>query len=89
MQVQTIPVIIYEILSPIVIALVSCCINKAVINFTTQGMHLVGQDEIVILLELDTSNQLPKDIFIHLNEIYRDADKGKYRFVSVDLHLLE
>lgn len=55
----------------------SCCINKAVINFTTQGMHLVGQDEIVILLELDTSNQLPKDIFIHLNEIYRDADKGK------------
>lgn len=40
-------------------------------------MHLVGQDEIVILLELDSSNQLPKDIFIHLNEIYRDADKGE------------
>lgn len=56
---------------------VTCCINKAVINFTTQGMHLVGQDEIVILLELDSSNQLPKDIFIHLNEIYRDADKGE------------
>ncbi|XP_031627102.1 zinc finger FYVE domain-containing protein 9 isoform X2 [Contarinia nasturtii] len=55
----------------------TCCINKAVINFTTQGMHLVGQDEIVILLELDTSNELPKDIFIHLNEIYRDADKGQ------------
>lgn len=50
------------------------------INFTTQGMHLVGQDEIVILLELDSSNQLPKDIFIHLNEIYRDADKGDERF---------
>ena len=61
----------------------ACCINKAVINFTTQGMHLVGQDEIVILLELDTSNQLPKDIFIHLNEIYRDSDKGNYkRFAS-------
>ncbi|XP_055314949.1 zinc finger FYVE domain-containing protein 9 [Sitodiplosis mosellana] len=55
----------------------TCCINKAVINFTTQGMHLVGQDEIVILLELDSSNQLPKDIFLHLNEIYRDADKGQ------------
>lgn len=39
-------------------------------------MHLVGQDEVVILLELDESNQLPKDIFIHLNEIYHDADKG-------------
>lgn len=55
---------------------VTCCINRAVINFTTQGMHLVGQDEIVILLELDASNQLPKDIFVHLNEIYHDADKG-------------
>lgn len=61
--------------------IVSCCINKAVINFTTQGMHLVGQDEIVILLELDSSNQLPKDIFIHLNEIYRDADKGSFLFI--------
>lgn len=57
---------------------VTCCINKVVINFTTQGMHLVGQDEIVILLELDASNQLPKDIFVHLNDIYRDADKGSW-----------
>lgn len=40
-------------------------------------MHHVGQDEIVILLEVDESNLLPKDIFIHLNEIFRDADKGK------------
>lgn len=48
-----------------------------VINFTTQGMHHVGQDEIVILLEMDTSNQVPKDLFLHLNDIYRDADKGK------------
>lgn len=39
-------------------------------------MHTVGQDEIVILLEMDASNQLPKDIFLHLNDIYRDADKG-------------
>lgn len=66
---------------------VTCCINRAVINFTTQGMHLVGQDEIVILLELDASNQLPKDIFIHLNEIYHDADKGAV-FVADILHIL-
>lgn len=57
---------------------VTCCINKTVINFTTQGMHLVGQDEIVILLEVDESNRLPKDIFVHLNEILLDAEKGKY-----------
>lgn len=44
-------------------------------------MHLVGQDEIVILLELDSSNQLPKDIFLHLNDIYRDADKGIIEFI--------
>ncbi|XP_055599672.1 zinc finger FYVE domain-containing protein 9 [Uranotaenia lowii] len=54
----------------------SCCVNKTVINFTTRGMHFVGQDEIVILLELGDSKQLPKDIFVHLNEIYEDADSG-------------
>lgn len=40
-------------------------------------MHHVGQDEIVILLEMDDSNQLPRDLFLHLNDIFRDADKGK------------
>ncbi|XP_053684020.1 zinc finger FYVE domain-containing protein 9 [Sabethes cyaneus] len=54
----------------------TCCINKTVINFTTRGMHYVGQDEIVILLALDESQLLPKDIFVHLNEIYCDADRG-------------
>ncbi|XP_062564915.1 zinc finger FYVE domain-containing protein 9 [Armigeres subalbatus] len=54
----------------------SCCINKTVINFTTRGMHYVGQDEIVILLELGESQLLPKDIFVHLNDIYVEADRG-------------
>lgn len=40
-------------------------------------MHHVGQDEIIILLEMDDSNQLPRDLFLHLNDIFRDADKGK------------
>lgn len=31
----------------------------------------------VILLELDDSNQLPRDLFLHLNDIFRDADKGE------------
>lgn len=55
---------------------VTCCINKTIINFTTEGMHYVGQDEIIILLELNDAKTLPKDIFLHLNDIYRDADKG-------------
>ncbi|XP_063705751.1 zinc finger FYVE domain-containing protein 9 [Culicoides brevitarsis] len=54
----------------------TCCVNKTVINFTTKGLHHVGQDEIVILLELDESNLIPKDIFLHLNDIYNEADKG-------------
>lgn len=39
-------------------------------------MHHVRQDEIIILLEYDNSNKIPKDIFTHLNEIYVDADHG-------------
>lgn len=60
-----------------ILLIVTCCINKTVINFTTQGLHHVGQDEIVILLEIDDTNRLPKDVFYHLNDIYREADKGK------------
>ena len=54
----------------------SCCINRTVINFTTHGLHFVGQDEIIILLEVDDSNQMPKDIFLYLNDLYNEADKG-------------
>lgn len=56
---------------------VSCCINKTVINYTTEGMRLVGQDEIVVLLETgDEDHRLPRDIFLHLNDVYRAADQG-------------
>ncbi|XP_058115928.1 zinc finger FYVE domain-containing protein 9 [Anopheles ziemanni] len=51
----------------------ACCVNRTVINFTTRGLHYVGQDEIIILLELGDSRTLPKDIFTHLNEIYCEA----------------
>lgn len=56
--------------------LVTCCTNKTVINYTTEGLSHRGQDEIIILLEQNEMNQLPKDIFLHLNDIYNDADKG-------------
>uniref|UniRef100_A0A182P446 FYVE-type domain-containing protein n=1 Tax=Anopheles epiroticus TaxID=199890 RepID=A0A182P446_9DIPT len=55
----------------------ACCINRTVINFTTRGLHYVGQDEIIILLVLGDSRVLPKDIFVHLNEIYCEADRGQ------------
>lgn len=40
-------------------------------------MRLVGQDEIVVLLETETTTidqRLPRDIFLHLNEVFRAAD---------------
>lgn len=54
-----------------------CCVNKQVWCFTTKGLSSVGQDEIVILLEvLEKENRVPKDVFLHLNNIYMDAAKG-------------
>ncbi|XP_055705238.1 zinc finger FYVE domain-containing protein 16 isoform X2 [Phlebotomus papatasi] len=55
----------------------SCCMNRTVFSFTTHGLRFVGQDEIVILLEVDDSAQVPKDIFLHLCEIYTEADRGQ------------
>lgn len=62
--------------------------NKTVINFTTKGLHHVNQDEIIILLEMDESNCLPKDIFLHLNDIYREAKNGKFILRFSDLNAL-
>lgn len=65
-----------------------CCMNRTVVNFTTCGMHHVGNDELIILLEFEpqssnsviskdsTAAPIPKDIFVHLYEIYRDAELG-------------
>lgn len=57
--------------------LVICCTNKTVINFSTSGLLAVRQDELLILLELnDDMIRLPKEVFLHFNEIYGRADKG-------------
>lgn len=55
-----------------------CCINKSAWCFSTEGMISVGQDEIVMLLEfVDNEKTVPKDLFLHLNNIYNEAVKGK------------
>ena len=57
---------------------VDCCVNRVCWCFTTKGMCCVGQDEIVIILEcLPNEIVIPKDIFIHLNTLYREASRGK------------
>lgn len=54
----------------------TCCTSKTVINFATTGLIAVRQDEILILLELnDDMTKLPKEIFVHLNEIYLKAER--------------
>lgn len=60
-----------------VLVLVSCCINKTVWCFSTEGMITVGQDEVIFLLEfIENEKFVPKDIFYHINSIYCDAVKG-------------
>lgn len=51
--------------------------------------HHVGQDEIVILLEMDESNQLLRDPFLHLNDIFWDADEGKATPAPNKCHVIE
>lgn len=77
---------------------VKCCLNYTVLNFTTRGLHYIGNDELVIILEFENNahisnsvddesvssstsssgcnNMIPKDIFVHLNDIYKDVERG-------------
>ncbi|KAM9324694.1 zinc finger FYVE domain-containing protein 9 [Gastrophryne carolinensis] len=52
-------------------------VNRKCWCFTTKGMHVVGQAEIVILLQcLPDEKCLPRDIFTHFVELYREALAG-------------
>lgn len=57
-------------------------------------MHAVGQSEIVILLQcLPDEKCLPKDIFNHFVQLYRDALAGRnaiclLKVISVDQKLM-
>ncbi|XP_063926655.1 zinc finger FYVE domain-containing protein 9 isoform X2 [Zophobas morio] len=65
-----------------------CCINKIAWCFSTEGLINVGQDEIVILLELlDDEKTVPKDVFLHINNIYLEAVKGtSVKEMGLSLH---
>ncbi|XP_044248895.1 zinc finger FYVE domain-containing protein 9 [Drosophila takahashii] len=64
----------------------SCCMNRWVLNFSTSGLHHMGSDELIILLEIKQPKQgesvngevaLPKDVFQHLYEIYVEAEQAR------------
>ncbi|XP_077981163.1 uncharacterized protein LOC144436289 [Glandiceps talaboti] len=51
-----------------------CCVNRVCWCFTTKGMPIVGQDEIVIVVEyLPQEKTIPRDIFCHFNTVYEEA----------------
>ncbi|XP_064542464.1 zinc finger FYVE domain-containing protein 9 isoform X2 [Drosophila montana] len=60
----------------------SCCMNRWVLNFTTSGLHHVGNDELIILLEIKPppaagGPTVPRDIFQHLYEVYVEAEHAR------------
>ncbi|XP_041447795.1 zinc finger FYVE domain-containing protein 9-like [Drosophila obscura] len=65
----------------------SCCMNRWVLNFTTSGLHHMGNDERVILLEIKQPPKqgepaagepaVPRDVFQHLYEIYVEAEQAR------------
>ncbi|XP_076393139.1 smad anchor for receptor activation isoform X2 [Megachile rotundata] len=54
-----------------------CCINKTCWNITSKGLACVGQDEVILLVEvLPDETRIPKDLLIFINQLYLEAIKG-------------
>ncbi len=55
-------------------------VGKFVWNFASRGLTSVGQDEIVILLEVEEEETLPpRDIFTLIQSIYEQVEHGSGR----------
>ncbi|XP_076669961.1 smad anchor for receptor activation isoform X3 [Andrena cerasifolii] len=55
----------------------NCCINKTCWNVTSKGLACVGQDEVILLVEvLPDECRVPKDLLIFINQLYLEAIKG-------------
>lgn len=68
-------------------------INRPVWNFASRGLTSVGQDEVVILLEVDEDEALPpRDIYVLIQTIYEQAGAGRplleMGYVTVDTDYL-
>jgi len=56
---------------------VNCCVNKICWNITSKGLACVGQDEVILLVEvLPDETRIPKDLFMYINQLYFEAIKG-------------
>ncbi|XP_020295778.1 uncharacterized protein LOC109860825 [Pseudomyrmex gracilis] len=55
----------------------NCCVNKICWNVTSRGLACVGQDEVILLVEvLPDETRIPKDLLIYINQLYLEAIKG-------------
>ncbi|XP_071953286.1 uncharacterized protein [Antedon mediterranea] len=55
----------------------NCCVNRTCWCFSTKGMTTVGQDELVVVLESTPDEKtIPRDVFVHFNNLYYEASKG-------------
>ncbi|KAL6421333.1 hypothetical protein ACFW04_014782 [Cataglyphis niger] len=55
----------------------NCCVNKICWNVTSRGLACVGQDEVILLVEiLPDETRIPKDVLIYINQLYLEAIKG-------------
>ncbi|KYN10776.1 Zinc finger FYVE domain-containing protein 9 [Trachymyrmex cornetzi] len=57
--------------------IVNCCVNKICWNVTSRGLACIGQDEIILLVEiLPDETRIPKELLIYINQLYLEAIKG-------------
>ncbi|CAL7940041.1 unnamed protein product [Xylocopa violacea] len=55
----------------------NCCTNKTCWNVTSKGLDCVGQDEIILLIEvLPEETRVPKDLLLFINQLFLEATKG-------------
>ncbi|XP_068965752.1 zinc finger FYVE domain-containing protein 16 isoform X2 [Bombus flavifrons] len=59
------------------IVTLNCCVNKTCWNVTSKGLDCVGQDEIILLIEvLPDEIRVPKDLLLFINQLRLEAMKG-------------
>lgn len=57
---------------------VECCVGVEVWNIATRGLCTVGQEEMVVLLEVAPGEtHPPRDIFAFFHTVYQQANQGK------------
>lgn len=61
--------------------------NKICWNVTSRGLACIGQDEVILLVEvLPDETRIPKDLLIYINQLYLEAIKGT-RCICIHMYI--